>query len=249
MTRFMSLLLTMLVFATTSAHADTVFGVYAGAGAWQQSYGGDIASGGADIDIEDDLGFDDDTTNFFYVAVEHPVPGLPNVRAQYSELDLDETTTLGQDIDFNGVSFPAGTSIGSVVDTTQVDAVLYYEVLDNVVSLDLGLAGRYIDGEIVVTSAIDTSPVEFEGVLPLLYGKARVDLPFSGFWMGAEVAGLGYDGNSLIDGNVVVGWESPWRLGVEAGWRTYRLEMDEFDDVDDADIDVSGPFVALNVHF
>ena len=102
---------------------------------------------------------------------------------------------------------------------------------------------------VVASSAIDSSPVEFQGLLPLLYGKARVDLPFSGFWLGAEVSGADLDGNSLIDGNLVLGWESPYRIGIEAGWRTYRLKLDDFDDVDSADVEVSGPFAAINVLF
>ena len=249
MIRLFTLAVTMLALSGVPAHADTVFGLYAGVGAWKQNYGGDIASGGSAIDVEDDLGFDNDTTNFFYAALEHPVPQLPNLRVQYSELDLDQAATLTRDIDLNGISFPAGTEIGSIVDVTQIDAAFYYEFLDNVVSLDLGIAVRYLDGELAITSADDFSPVEFQGVLPLLYGKARVDLPLSGFWLGAEISGADLDGNSLIDGNLVVGWESPFRIGIEAGWRTYRLELDDFDDVDSADLDVSGPFAAINLHF
>lgn len=248
MNRYAQLILVFLASGVGSVQADTVFGFYAGAGAWQQDYSGDVASGGAAIDV-DELGFDSDTTNFFYAAFEHPIPGLPNVRAQYSELDLDETATLNENINFNGITFPASTEVGTTVDVTQVDAILYYELLDNVFSLDLGIAGRYLNGDMMVSSSVDDSRVDFEAVMPLLYGKARVDLPFSGFWLGAEVAGMGYDGNSLIDGNVVLGWESPFRLGVEAGWRIYSLDLQDFDDIDEANVEVSGPFAAINVHF
>lgn len=249
MNRLLTIVFAALTLNGVSAHADTVLGIYAGVGTWQQNYGGEFASGGAAIDVEDDLGFDDDTTNFFYVALEHPIPQLPNVRVQYSELDLNQTATLTGDIDFNGISFPAGTDVGTIVDVRQIDTALYYEFLDNVVSLDLGIAVRYLDGEIAISSAVDSSPVEFQGVLPLLYGKARVDLPLSGFWVGAEISGAEFDGNSLIDGHLVLGWESPYRIGIEAGWRSYRLKLDDFDDVDSADLDVSGPFAAINVHF
>ena len=249
MVRSLTLVFALMALSGFSAHADTVLGFYAGIGAWQQNYSGDLASGGMAIDVEDDLGLDDDTTNFFYAALEHPIPELPNVRVQYSELDLDQAATLSRDIDFNGIQFPAGTDIDTIVNVKQTDAAFYYEFLDNVVSLDLGIAVRYLDGEVAISSSADSSPVDFKGVLPLLYGKARVDLPFSGLWLGAEVTGGDLDGNSLIDGNLVVGWESPYRLGIEAGWRSYRLELDDFDDVDSADLEVSGPFAAINVHF
>ncbi len=249
MVRLPTLVFAMLTLSGFSAHADTVLGFYAGIGSWQQNYSGDIASGGTAIDIADDLGLDDDTTNFFYAALEHPIPQLPNVRLQYSELDLAQAATLNRDIDFNGIAFPVGTDVGTIVDVKQTDAAFYYEFLDNVVSLDLGIAVRYLDGEVVISSTVGSSPVDFKGLLPLLYGKARIDLPLSGLWLGAEVSGADLDGNSLIDGNLVLGWESPYRIGIEAGWRTYRLKLDDFDDVDSADIEVSGPFAAINVHF
>ena len=249
MNRLFAFVLAMLVLIGVPAQADTVFGIYAGVGAWQQNYGGDIASGGTAIDVEDDLRLGDDTTNFFYAALEHPISELPNLRLQYTELDLDQAATLTRDIDFNGIAFPVGTDIGTIVDVTQIDAAFYYEYLENWVSLDLGIAVRYLDGEVVISSADDSSPVDFKGVLPLLYGKARVDLPLSGFWLGAEVSGGDLDGNRLIDGNLVVGWESPYRIGIEAGWRRYQLELDNFDDVDSAEIEASGPFAAINVHF
>ena len=249
MVRLPTFIFAVLALNGLSAHADTVLGFYAGIGSWQQNYSGDIASGGSAIDIEDDLGLDDDATNFFYAALEHPIPELPNVRMQYSELDLDQAATLTRDLDFNGIAFPTGTDIATIVDVKQTDAAFYYEFLDNVVSLDLGIAVRYLDGEVAISSAVDSSPVDFKGVLPLLYGRARIDLPLSGLWLGAEVTGGDLDGNSLIDGNLVLGWESPYRIGVEAGWRTYRLKLDDFDDVDSADVEVSGPFAAINVHF
>ncbi len=249
MVRLPTLFFAVLSLSGFSAQADTVLGFYAGIGSWQQNYSGDIASSGTAIDIEDDLGLDDDTTNFFYAALEHPIPELPNVRLQYSELDLDQAATLNRDIDFNGIAFPAGTDVGTIVDVNQTDAAFYYEFLDNVVSLDLGIAVRYLNGEVVISSTVDSSPVDFKGLLPLLYGKARIDLPLSGLWLGAEVSGADLDGNSLIDGNLVLGWESPYRIGIEAGWRIYRLKLDDFDDVDSADVEVSGPFAAINVHF
>ena len=55
MIRLFTVAVTMLALSGVPAHADTVLGLYAGVGAWQQNYGGDIASGGSAIDLEDDL--------------------------------------------------------------------------------------------------------------------------------------------------------------------------------------------------
>lgn len=234
--------------APLSVSADTLFGVYAGAGTWQQNYSGDIRSGVTDIDVEDDLGLDDESNSIFYVAVEHPVPVLPNVRVNYVDLSLGADNVLTRSIDFNGVIFPVDTAISTDLDVTQGDAVVYYEVLDNLVSLDLGLGARYMDGSVELVSEASFSEAEFTAVVPMLYGRTRADLPFSGFWMGAEVMGMGYSDNNLIDANAQIGWESPFGLGAEAGWRLLSLDIDDLDDFDESGINISGPYVAINFH-
>ena len=83
----------------------------------------------------------------------------------------------------------------------------------------------------------------------MLYAKARADLPLTGLWVGAEAQGISYDDNSLVEYNAQVGWESNLGLGLEAGFRSVPMEIDAFDDVQGAEIDISGPYAALNFHF
>jgi outer membrane protein len=156
---------------------------------------------------------------------------------------------LSRPIDFNGVVFPTGTEIGSTIDMIQSDAMLYYELLDNYVSLDVGAGARYIDGSIELVSDVSFSEADFTAVIPMLYGRARADLWLTGFWMGAEVQGMGYSDNNLIDANAQLGWESQIGLGAELGWRLLTLDIDDVDDFDKTGIDISGPYMALNYHF
>jgi len=250
LSRPVAVLLTGLSLSVSQvAFADTLFGVYAGAGSWQQNYSGEVSSGGASIDLKDDLDLDQDYNNMFYVAVEHPVPFLPNVKVNYVEFNIDSDSVLPSTIEFNGVTFPAGSPMATDVDMKQGDALVYYEVLDNVVSLDLGFGARYLDGRFSLASDFSTAEAEFTAIVPVLYGRARADLPFSGFWAGAEVVGMGYSDNNLVDANAQVGWESSLGLGAEVGWRILSLDIDDVDDFDKSGIDVSGPYMALNFHF
>jgi outer membrane protein len=230
-------------------YADTVLGVYAGAGSWQQEYSGTVASGLVDVDVEDDLALDDENNNMFYAAVEHGVPLLPNVRLQYVEISPAGDSVLTRPIDFNGAVFNMSDPVATDVELSQTDVVAYYQLLDNVVSLDLGLGVRWVDGYVAVASTLESSRAELKGVLPMLYAKVRVDLPFGGLWIAAEGQGTGYDGNSLIDATAQLGWESKWGVGAEAGWRMFRLELEDYDEFSGADFDVSGPYMALNFHF
>jgi len=233
----------------TSASADTVFGVYAGAGSWLQDYHGEIASGITEVDVEDDLAIGEQQNNVFYIAIEHPVPVLPNVRVAYARFEAQDRSALDRTIDFNGVIFPDGTDIESLVDMTQGDAVFYYELLDNVLSLDLGVAARYVDGEMEISSAGDSSRAEFSAWIPLGYARARIELPFTGLFIGGEALGLGYNDESMTDANAQIGWHSPYGVGIELGYRWYTAQLENHGDLDSAEVDVSGPFAALNVHF
>jgi outer membrane protein len=229
--------------------ADTLFGIYAGAGTWQQNYSGDVRSGVTTIDVENDLNLDEDHNNVFYVAVEHPAPFLPNVRVNYVSFNVDSESVLSSTIEFNDVIFPVDSAIATDVDMKQADAVLYYELLDSVVSLDVGFGARYMDGRFSIVSDVSSSEAEFTVVVPMLYGRTRADLPLTGFWVGGEVMGMGYSGNSLVDATAQVGWESSLGLGAELGWRFLGFDLDDVNDFNQANVDVSGPYMALNFHF
>jgi len=231
------------------ANADTVFGIYVGVGTWQQEYSGDVVSGISSVDIEDDLGLDDDDNAIFYAAFEHGVPLLPNIRVQHFSLDVDGRSVLSRTIEFNGQVFPITDAVSTVVDLSQTDAVFYYELLDNVVSLDLGLAISRLEGELEVASSFDRASADFDEVIPMIYVKARVDLPLTGLWAGVEAQGISYDDDSLLEFNAQLGYESDIGLGIEVGYRAVQIEFDAFDDVDNAEIDVSGPYAAINYHF
>lgn len=229
--------------------ADTLFGVYAGIGQWDQAYSGDVASGFTDIDVEQDLDVTDERNTVAYAALEHGVPVLPNLRFQYADIQGSGRNVLSRTVEFQGEVFSASDTVASELEMTQMDAVLYYELLDNVVSLDLGLAARFVDGEVSITSSTDQGRADFKGVLPMLYGRARVDLPLTGLWIGADAMGVGYDGDQLTDVSAQVGWESPLGLGAELGWRSFDLEFDDYDDIDSAELTIDGPYAAVNFHF
>ena len=238
----------MLGVMAAEASADRV-GLYAGFGTWSQSYSGGAASGGQEIDFESDLDLGRSANNVMYLALEHPIPVLPNLRLQKSDLSTDGANVLTRDFDWRGATYTAATAVSTEAKIDQTDLTMYYELLDNVFSLDLGLAARLVDGSIGIQSEVAAGTAEFKGVVPMLYGRARVDVPRTGAWVAVEMQGIGYGGHSLTDTNFHAGWESRFGLGVEAGWRMYRFTLDEIDDIASADFRVDGPYAALNFHF
>ena len=231
---------------STTAMADTI-GFEVGAYAWNQNLSGDIASSRFDsVNVEGD-----ETSNVFYAVLEHPIPLIPNVRIQQTDLDFNATGS--GTVIYYGHSIPG--DIISNINLSHTDFTLYYEILDNWISLDIGITARAIDdGSITITGttpiiphASVTDDFDADGVLPLLYISTRFDLPLTGLYVGADINGLGVSDNSLIDYRVNLGYESSIGLGVEAGFRSFELEYD--DDDDKANLTIDGAYAGIFYHF
>ncbi len=132
---------------TVGAQAD-VLGWRVGANGWLQNYQGDIHKGPSSADIESDFGFDDDTGYNFYLALEHPIPLIPNVLLQHSKIDADARGEANG-LAFNGTALDG--AVRSNLDLTHTDATFYSELLDNWINLDIGLTLRRLDQAISVT--------------------------------------------------------------------------------------------------
>src|SRR5690606_42104172 len=98
-----TLILAGLLTASPAAFSDFL-GVYAGGGVWKSDLSGDIGDRnqpGADLR---DLGLDDERNKFYFVAFEHFIPLLPNVRLQQTDISLRSTATVGQSFVLDGVT-------------------------------------------------------------------------------------------------------------------------------------------------
>lgn len=234
------------------ASADTVLGVYVGAGVWQADLSGDI---GVDSISFSDLGAGEEDANYFYVALEHPVPVIPNIRLQKMDLSYSQTGVISQSFQLDDQTFTASDTIFSDIDLSHTDITLYYELLDNWVSLDLGLTARVFDGSIFaqsVASPAIAERVDLEATLPMLYLKTQFDLPFSGFYITAGGNAIGYDGHSLTDLSAGVGYQSDGLaldFGVEIGLRQFSIELDDLDDELNTNVDIDGMYMAATIHF
>lgn len=240
---FCASLLASQIFLAPLVAADTTVGGTLEAAYWLSAVGGEATATGTTIDMEDDLGFDDEKFTFFAASFEHAVPVLPNFR--FEMVDLDQTANGTLATSFDGV---AG-AVETTLDLSHMDLILYYEVLDSQVSIDLGIAAKKFDGklEIEETGTGTTSLTDIDEVLPLLYAGAEVELPLTDLSLGASVSGASYSGNSLYDARVRL------RQGisvafVELGWRTLAAEIEDLDDTD-VDIDQSGAYLSVGLDF
>ena len=246
--------LSMACLAPT-AQADTLLGLYLGVDGWQSDNSGSFAQDGNLQSFK----FDDETFTSYYAALEHPVPLVPNLKLKYTELELNGDTTLDETFSFGGSDYVVGTQVGTVSDLSHVDYILYYEIFDNdLVSIDLGVNAKQFDGEIVVTGTSQeggqntTERVDFSGFVPLVYGRAEVGLPLTGLSVFFEGSLLAIDDSKIQDYQAGVAYALLDNLAIDmdikAGYRSMTLELDDIDDIY-TDLDASGPFAGIQVHF
>jgi|TARA_Y100000310_G_scaffold345766_2_gene469598 outer membrane protein len=225
--------------------ADFV-GIFAGGGMWNGDFTGDVVS---DVDVEDELGISSDSANYLYVALEHPVPLLPNIRVARTSLQDSGSGVVSVDFLFEGSPFTASQNVAADLDLTFTDLTLYYEIWDTGFDFDIGLTARKFSGQMQIEQVKES----VDEVLPMVYVAGRVGLPFSGVFLGADANVISYSGSKLADYSVKIGWETSSfifpEFGIEAGYRKFSLNVDEDDAGVDVDVGVGGAFINLVAHF
>lgn len=245
-----------------SAQADTIFGIYAGAAQWTQEYSGTFGSSDSNapevcapgcietIDLNNTLGLDEEKGNTLWVAVEHPIPLLPNIKLERNELKANGRKETASDIYFGDEPpLEAGTVINTEFDLSHSDYVLYYELLDNWVSVDFGIDVKQFDGKISLSNDDATLEEELDAPIPMLYLAAKFDLPLTGLSFGAQGSGISAGGASLKDIRFNVAYEFTFGLGIEAGHRNMTIEIDPDEEDVFGDLEFKGNYVAATFHF
>ena len=233
------------------AMADTSAGVYAGVQGWHTSPDGGFASNNntADFNLESD------TQTAAYVAFEHPLPFVPNLKLNYTTLETDGNTALQSDLTFNGDLYTANSNVYTNIDIDTTDIILYYELFDNdLVSFDLGINAKYIDGALEVNDVASNTRgyTEFSGIIPMAYSRVQVGLPFTGLGAYAEGSYLSFDDHKLSDYQVALTYSFIESLALDmtlqVGYRNVDMDIEDLDDVY-ADMTFDGAFAGLEIHF
>lgn len=216
--------------AVSSAQADFI-GVKAGIDYW--NYSADLsnpASALPQAQLKDDHGMS------FSVAVEHPIPFLPNAKIKHTNLQAESNQSLA------GVK-------SHQLDLDYSDFILYYEILDNVVSADVGLGAKLLDGKIQQNFSQKT---EVNETLPMLYAEAGVKLPFTGLSAKAEASFAKLTDSQVSDAQVELKYDFVDTLlvdvGAKAGYRILDIQLEEGSD-QETKLKFKGPYIGLEAHF
>jgi outer membrane protein len=217
MNKLVTLVFLMLAYDAT---AD-VIGFSVGAHYWQYDMDGQVQSPLAENGYVG-IDFADNSDVNFYVGFEHPVPFLPNVKIQQNTIQSSGYIPVSDPGFMDGMVV----NVLGDVDLSHTDVMLYYEILDNWVNLDLGLSAKYFDGytrfhyEDRVNDESD-----FDDWIPMLYAKAQFDLPLTGLSAAATVEALSFDSNKVTDVDLALKYQNKLGLGVDIGYRTVDVDL------------------------
>lgn len=243
------LLCTLLAMTPLTAAADFI-GLYLGLGSWQGTPTGNI--GRTDIDLDSTLNLEEQSNKFAYIAIEHPIPLLPNLRVQHSEMNWSDSALIESGTDLNGNPFTTTQQADIALDLTHTDATFYYEVLDNIIDFDLGVTARLFDGEASLIGITQQESIELEAVVPLLYGKLGVSVPTTGLAAELSANWINVDDFRLVDWSAQLNYEFDVLPAMDAaiilGYRSQLIELDDLDELQ-SDARFDGYFLALQLHF
>ncbi len=231
-----------------AASALPLVDFYAGAYSWDQTVSGNVVGGAADL--EDNLGLDGGAQNVMYLAFEHPIPLIPNVKIKQTAMDADGSGTIDTGFEFNGT--PVTGAVDSVLDLSHTDYTFYWSLPLPIVTFDFGLTARQFDGEMTVVGSTDAA-ADFDFVVPMGYLKAGIDIPLTGFSIGADINTISYGDTSVTDFDANITYVLPLipllDIGLTAGYRSFDLNLDEADFGDlSAEIQVEGPYLGVSFH-
>lgn len=236
------------------------WGVKADAGIWRPDYSGGIASNnfnGSNIRLSE-LGYGSESNSFFHIAIEHPMPLIPNFRVSYTNINSEKTRNLNDFLgEENALVDLSDISTSTNIDLTHLDITAYYEILDNWINFDIGLSLRQFNGGISANVFIANEPVldttsraNLDDILPMVYVLAEAELPFTGWSLGIEGNFTSFEDYKINDYTLSLRYlfDSLVDVGFELGYRVLNVDINK-NAFGIANIELAGPYAALAFHF
>jgi outer membrane protein len=239
-------ILTLSFILPQIAIAD-VLSLSAGAGIWSESPSGNFQKtiDPAAVDIEDNLFWDTEPQAYAFITLEHFVPVIPNARLSYNK--IDHSGQGNTDFVYDGIRYNG--DINNDISIETLDLLLYYEVLDNVVSLDLGLNIRQLSVDFDITDVATEvkSTNTTNETIPMVYALLGFS-PLPDLIISGEISYVSYDDSSISDFTAKVAYTTSFFVGIEAGYRSQKYALDDADGTD-ADLTFEGPFAGAYLKF
>ena len=238
-------LLCLITLASPLVAQADFLSVSVGGGSWNETPDGNIqkTTDTADVDIKRDFFWKEESQGYFFATFEHFVPLVPNVKIMGTK--MDHAGSGATPFTFDGKDFTG--DINNTFSIETLDLVAYYEVLDNIVSLDIGLNIRKLSIDYSIDDGTFNAADSISVTLPMLYAMVGAS-PLPDLIISAEISHISYSGNGTTDVTAKIAYTTSFFLGLEAGYRSQTYTLDDASSTD-AKLDFSGPFVGAYLKF
>jgi len=227
-----------------------------GAGGWNQDPSGTVVQHEAgSLDATYTSNETTVTNAYVWMLLKHPIPIVPNIRLEYAKLN-DEGVAKGSFDNFNA---PLGSA--SSIDITEYDVIPYYNLLDDSlwITLDLGVDLRIQTTDfkannvelVSMPNYLATYEDETTTLIPLLYARARVEIPSTDIGLESDVKFITYDGSTVYDIRAKVDYTLSFvpvvQPALEIGYRIQKFDVTDDDTV--TDLTFAGVYGGLMLRF
>lgn len=245
--------LVVFVLLTSAVNADLIR-IESGIGAWNSKSSGAVTYTANSATASDNSAKKSSTDPYLWVLFKHPTPVVPNMRVEYTTF-TSKGIASGSFKNFTASASP------TQLDSKQIDLVAYYNLLDNTAwtTLDLGLDIKGIDASY---SAQNVTLTQGSGniysdsktiILPLLYVRARVEVPSTDVAFEADLKYVEYSSSSLYDARLKIDYTldvlPAIDPAIELGYRVQSINVDEDSLAGKVDLEFSGFYAGLMMRF
>lgn len=247
--------ITALSSLASLTHALPLINLDIGTGVWMPEYSGELGESQTAVDS---LNLSEDNANVYYATLEFPVPVVPAVRIKHTDLSTEGNSDITVDFQLDDFTFSADGDLYTSLDLTHTDYTLYWGLPKFYLDVDFGATIRQFDGEAIATGTVtgqteqQTENVDIDIIIPMLFADVRLDLPFTGLYLGVDGNFISAGDNTLSDFTAKVGYNTDalpilLDLEFEAGYRSMELKVDESDI--QADVTIEGPYLGVQIAF
>jgi outer membrane protein len=240
---------------STIASADMVR-LEMGVGGWNQEPSGTITYTDHNAEGRYDTDGVGETEIYAWMLIKHPIPIIPNLRLEYVDVnDNGYVNGTFENFSTNGKYEKASLQL------TQYDIIPYYNILDNTfwTTIDLGIDIKVVDSTFKaegvhinnigsIGNYTDSSTV----AIPMVYGRARVEIPGTDLGLESDVKYITYDGSTVYDVRAKIDYTFDLDViqpGIEVGYRVQKFDIKDDDDNTKMNMDFSGVYAGLMLRF
>lgn len=252
---FVVLLAAAMLLAALPATAAPGFEVGARALYWFPDISGtatvnsDGLEDGTEFDVKSDLGVKDES---FPAGEAFFRLGNFTLRGGYMQMSYDGDAIVNKTITFDGITYGGGSRVISSLDMKTADLELQWDILrPDVVaaSFNIGLIAKvkYVDGKVSLDNTTVREESSFKAPVPMVGVAAGVGILKDMVRVDARVAGIGYSGNRLIEGDAYLSVIPFPFLRLQGGYKFIQLKVDVDEVV--ADLTFKGPYIGLQASF